>query len=53
MLFFLKVLIPYIKENFDIFNFNLTNEEMNEFNKMGKTKRFFILPLKKTRRNVS
>ncbi len=43
----------HIKENFDIFNFNLTNEEMNEFNKMGKTKRFFILPLKKTRRNVS
>ena len=37
----------HIKENFDIFNFNLTNEEMNEINKMGKTKRFFTLPLKK------
>ena len=34
----------HIKENFDIFNFNLTDEEMNEINKMGKTKRFFILP---------
>ena len=42
----------HIKENFDIFNFNLTNEEMNEINKMGKTKRFFTLPLK-TRRNIS
>ena len=35
----------HIKENFDIFNFNLTNEEMNEINKMGKTKRFFTMPL--------
>ena len=33
----------HIKENFDIFNFNLTNEEMNEINKMGKTKRFYNL----------
>ena len=37
----------HIKENFDIFNFNLTNEEMNEINKMGKTKRFFTVPLEK------
>ena len=35
----------HIKENFDIFNFLI--EEMNEINKMGKTKRFFTLPLKK------
>jgi diketogulonate reductase-like aldo/keto reductase len=33
----------HIKENFDIFNFSLTNEEMNEINKMGKTKRFYNL----------
>ena len=37
----------HIKENFDIFNFNLTNEEMNEIDKMGKTKRFYTVPLEK------
>ena len=37
----------HIKENFDIFDFNLTNQEMDEIDKMGKTKRFFTVPLKK------
>jgi diketogulonate reductase-like aldo/keto reductase len=35
----------HIKENSEIFDFSLTNEEMDEINKMGKTKRFFIMPL--------
>ena len=37
----------HIKENFDIFDFNLTNQEMDEIDKMGKTKRFFTVPLEK------
>ena len=37
----------HIKENSDIFNFELTEEEMKEINKMGKTKRFFTMPLEK------
>ena len=35
----------HIKENFEIFDFELTKDEMEEINKMGKTKRFFTLPL--------
>ena len=35
----------HIKENTEIFDFELTKEEMNEINKMGKTKRFFTMPL--------
>ena len=35
----------HIKENSEIFDFNLTKEEMDEINKMGKTKRFFTMPL--------
>ena len=35
----------HIKENSEIFDFELTEEEMNEINKMGKTKRFFTMPL--------
>ena len=35
----------HIKENSEIFDFSLTNEEMDEINKMGKTKRFFTMPL--------
>ena len=37
----------HIKENSEIFDFNLTNEEMEEINKMGNTKRFFTMPLEK------
>ena len=35
----------HIKENCEIFDFELTKEEMQEINKMGKTKRFFTMPL--------
>ena len=35
----------HIKENSEIFDYNLTKEEMDEINKMGKTKRFFTMPL--------
>ena len=35
----------HIKENSEIFDFELTKEEMDEINKMGKTKRFFNMPL--------
>ena len=35
----------HIKENTEIFDFNLTNEEMEEINKLGKTKKFFNMPL--------
>ena len=35
----------HIKENSEIFDFQLTKEEMDEINKMGKTKRFFTMPL--------
>ena len=37
----------HIKENSEIFDFELTEEEMKEINKMGKTKRFFTMPLEK------
>jgi diketogulonate reductase-like aldo/keto reductase len=35
----------HIKENSEIFDFELTKEEMDEINKMGKTKKFFNMPL--------
>ena len=35
----------HIRENVKIFDFELTKEEMDEINKMGKTKRFFNMPL--------
>ena len=35
----------HIKENSEIFDFQLTDEEMAEINKMGKTKRFFTMSL--------
>ena len=37
----------HIKENSEIFDFNLANDEMEEINKMGNTKRFFTMPLEK------
>jgi diketogulonate reductase-like aldo/keto reductase len=41
----------HIKENSEIFDFNLTNEEMAEINKLGKTKRFFTMPLEYQEKN--
>ena len=41
----------HIKENSEIFDFNLTNEEMAEINKLGKTKRFFTMPLEAQEKN--
>ena len=35
----------HIKENSEIFDFNLTEDEMKEIDKLGKTKRFFNMPL--------
>ena len=35
----------HIKENSEIFDFKLTPQEMEEINQMGKTKRFFNMPL--------
>lgn len=35
----------HIKENSEIFDFKLTKEEMEEINKLGKTKKFFTMPL--------
>ena len=35
----------HIKENSEIFDFNLTDEEMKEIDKMGKRKRFFTMSL--------
>ena len=35
----------HIKENFEIFDFQLTDEEIKEIDKMGKTKRFFTMNL--------
>ena len=36
----------HIKENSEIFDFQLTDEEMKEIDKMGKKKRFFTMDLK-------
>ena len=41
----------HIEENSEIFDFNLTNEEMAEINKLGKTKRFFTMPLEDQEKN--
>ena len=41
----------HIKENSEIFDFSLTNEEMAEINKLGKTKRFFTMPLEAQEKN--
>ena len=35
----------HIKENSEIFDFKLTEDEMKEIDKLGKTKRFFNMPL--------
>ena len=42
-----------MKENIDIFDFNLTNEEMNEISKLDCGKRFFTLNLKEQEERLS
>ena len=42
-----------MKENFDIFNFSLTEEEMNEISKLDCGKRFFTLNLKEQEEHLS
>ena len=37
----------HIKENSEIFDFNLDNDEMEEINKLGNTKKFFNMSLEK------
>ena len=43
----------HIKENSEIFDFNLTDDEMKEIDKMGKTKRFFAMPLEQQEKNFT
>ena len=43
----------HIKENSEIFDFNLTDDEMKEIDKMGKTKRFFTMPLDQQEKNFT
>jgi len=43
----------HIKENSEIFDFNLTDDEMKEIDKMGKTKRFFTMPLEQQEKNFT
>ena len=43
----------HIKENSEIFDFNLTNDEMKEIDKLGKTKRFFTMSLEQQEKNFT
>lgn len=43
----------HMKENFDIFDFSLTEEEMNEISKLDCGKRFFTLNLKEQEEHLS
>lgn len=43
----------HMKENFDIFDFSLTEEEMNEISKLDCGKRFFTLNLKEQKEHLS
>lgn len=43
----------HIKENSEIFDFKLTDDEMKEIDKMGKTKRFFTMPLEQQEKNFT
>lgn len=42
----------HMKENFDIFDFELTNEEMNEIRALDNGKRFFTMTLEEQERNL-
>ena len=43
----------HIKENSEIFDFKLTDDEMKEIDKMGKSKRFFTMPLEQQEKNFT
>ena len=43
----------HIKENSEIFDFKLTDDEMKEIDKMGKSKRFFTMPLEQKEKNFT
>ena len=42
----------HIRENFEIFDFELTNDEMNEIRKLDKGKRFFNMTLEEQEKNL-
>ena len=43
----------HIKENFEIFDFELTEDEMNEIRKLDSGKRFFMMTLEEQEKNLS
>jgi diketogulonate reductase-like aldo/keto reductase len=43
----------HIKENSEIFDFKLTDDEMKEIDKMGKSKRFFTMSLEQQEKNFT
>lgn len=43
----------HMKENFDIFNFNLTDEEMSDIHNLNKNLRFFTMTLKEQEAHLS
>ena len=42
----------HIKENFEIFDFELTEDEMNEIRKLDSGKRFFLMTLEEQEKNL-
>lgn len=42
----------HMKENFDIFDFTLTEDEMNEIRKLDNGKRFFNMSLEEQEKNL-
>ena len=43
----------HMKENFDIFDFNLTDEEMSDIHNLNKNLRFFTMTLKEQEAHLS
>lgn len=43
----------YIKENIDIFDFELSEEEMNKFRNLNKAQRFFNMPMEELKKFVA
>ena len=42
----------HIRENFEIFDFELTEDEMNEIRKLDSGKRFFLMTLEEQEKNL-